>query len=974
MNKMASKILNKIGLKLCSLAVCSMILVPSIECLAYGEARVSDISVSSDSVSENTNTVIEINNASDFIQFASQCSTDGWSKDKTVKLMADITISDASFQGVPYFNGLFEGNGYTVKLNYMMPAGSEYGFFRYIGPSGTVNDLTVVAVIEAQGSKNSIGGICGVNYGVIYGCSFNGQVIGQENIGGIAGENKEGASIIGCINNASISATNRSGGIAGYNSGNIVGCSNTGNVNTEEIEAALNVDSAIDVNSFNLTKNVIDRNDMGGIAGFSSGVISNCINSGDIGYNHTGYNVGGIAGRQNGIIMSCVNYGIVSGRKDVGGIVGQAEPYIESEYLSEKITTTEENINQLNNTISSILSTAQKTSEEAGVYADNLYNQYLDDKESVSNDIAKISDSVSDNNAERQQYIKNIEEAQENIDELTKEAEDLKNHPEKLLDENYNGKTYIEILEEIQDNYDVINDNLSKLQDTYSYDYEGDTLNNISDRLKENSSDKDLENMIVTIDSGYDELCTLIGIAAGQMEDINADTQQTINQMISGNYIEDISDISNEDEFNGAVIYCSNRGTIYGDINAAGITGNMNIEYDEDPEYDFDVTDETDIVVRSTVNCLVMHCKNYGVIFAKKDNAGSVVGQQEFGIVYDCEGYGRVSSDSGKYIGGIVGYSAGLIKQSYALCNIEGASFVGGICGYGYSIEDCISLVCITSNGECIGAIAGNVNSEGERKNNYFSSDTLEGIDFISYIGNAEKLEREELMKLEHIPYGFSTVTVYFTADGEEIGTMVVALGSYISMDDFPVAPEKEEYYAVWKADDISEPVYDNRKYEVIYEPWKDSVGSIEQYSNGKTLILVEGQFHKEAKVNITNAVNIYAEGENETLLYSYSYSIVDEDCVSENHIVRMYGGEHPEKVTVYTFENGSWNKQDSYVDGSYIVCMIQENVEFAVVEENENYIVYYIAGGAAGILILIILINILKKNSKDRKKKEINK
>ena len=81
-----------------------------------------------------------------------------------------------------------------------------------------------------------------------------------------------------------------------------------------------------------------------------------------------------------------------------------------------------------------------------------------------------------------------------------------------------------------------------------------------------------------------------------------------------------------------------------------------------------------------------------------------------------------------------------------------------------------------------------------------------------------------------------------------------------------------------------------------------------------------------------------------------------------------------PEKVTVYTFENGSWNKQDSYVDGSYIVCMIQENVEFAVVEENENYIVYYIAGGAAGILILIILINILKKNSKDRKKKEINK
>lgn len=78
---------------------------------------------------------------------------------------------------------------------------------------------------------------------------------------------------------------------------------------------------------------------MGGIAGNSSGVISSCTNYGTIGYNHTGYNVGGIAGSQNGKILNCTNEGDIYGRKDVGGIVGQAEPYIESEYLQDRIDT-----------------------------------------------------------------------------------------------------------------------------------------------------------------------------------------------------------------------------------------------------------------------------------------------------------------------------------------------------------------------------------------------------------------------------------------------------------------------------------------------------------------------------------------------------------------------------------------------------------------------------------------------------------
>ena len=67
--------------------------------------------------------------------------------------------------------------------------------------------------------------------------------------------------------------------------------------------------------------------DLGGIAGLNTSVIKYCDNYGDVGYPHTGYNVGGIAGRQSGRILGCTNAAEVTARKDVGGIVGQVEPY-----------------------------------------------------------------------------------------------------------------------------------------------------------------------------------------------------------------------------------------------------------------------------------------------------------------------------------------------------------------------------------------------------------------------------------------------------------------------------------------------------------------------------------------------------------------------------------------------------------------------------------------------------------------------
>ena len=71
------------------------------------------------------------------------------------------------------------------------------------------------------------------------------------------------------------------------------------------------------------------REDVGGVAGFSSGEVFSCVNKGTVGYDHVGYNTGGVVGRSTGFVRECINRGEVYGRKDVGGVVGQQQPYME---------------------------------------------------------------------------------------------------------------------------------------------------------------------------------------------------------------------------------------------------------------------------------------------------------------------------------------------------------------------------------------------------------------------------------------------------------------------------------------------------------------------------------------------------------------------------------------------------------------------------------------------------------------------
>ena len=261
--------------------------------------------------------VIRIGSAEDFLAFAESCTLDSWSLGAQVQLLTDISLEDADFAPIPTFGGSFDGGGHTVSGLSVTQSMSPAGLFGTLQPTAVVKNLKVSGVAAPDGDGMNVGGIVGENYGTVEGCAFTGEVAGKTNVGGIAGANY--GTVRNCTASGSITGSNRTGGIAGYHDGVIAACRNEMAVNTESVDPTIDP-SEIHLN-FNLdfsqasNLDVSDAaSDTGGIAGYSSGSITDCVNTGAVGYPHIGYNLGGIAGRSCGFVEKCVNKGEITGR------------------------------------------------------------------------------------------------------------------------------------------------------------------------------------------------------------------------------------------------------------------------------------------------------------------------------------------------------------------------------------------------------------------------------------------------------------------------------------------------------------------------------------------------------------------------------------------------------------------------------------------------------------------------------------
>lgn len=839
---------------------------------------------------EDSLNVIEISRVNELIEFANKCKYDSYSKDKIVKLTADIDVSGSDFKGISYFAGTFDGGSHIISGFNVDYKGSDFGFFRYIAESGFITNLNISGSINVTGSQENIGGIAGVNKGVINESSFSGKVNASTATGAIAGYNHENAKIVSCTSDADILATNQTGGIAGVNDGLISSCTSKSRVNTQELDTTLDI-GGVDVGTLNLTQNVIDRNDMGGIAGESTGIISDCVNYGKIGFAHTGYNVGGIAGKQSGKVITCSNEGEIYGRKDVGGIVGQAEPDIESEYLNDRVDDVQSSIDIINSTLNNMSSSMNNASSDVKSYTENIIDQYK------------------------------------------------------------------ELLDKLQDKLNGNNDNDEKIEDF---------VDGISKDIENSTVADDIHGVADTVDSEIRTIADSIERISAQIKNIGNTVTETMDVVTSDDdYIEDISSADSAQNSDGVIAKSVNRGAVHGDINAGGIAGTMNVEYDVDPEYDLDITETTNVRLRSTVSDVVIYCINYGEVNSKKDCAGGIVGLQELGLVYGSEGYGTVKSETGNYAGGIAGNSASAITDSYSLCNVESEDYTGGICGKGYTMQNCISIPAILGDGEAKGSLAGIIESDGEVSTNIFVNDIYGGIDDINYSGKADSASYEAVMAMENIPDGFHRVTLVFKADGNVIDTKNIAYNANLGVSELPSIPDKDGYYAQWPENIVSKPILQNTVVEAEYHVWIESVASDIASQNDKPLFIAEGKFYDDNKITLSKCDTDNLSGDIE---YSYAWKMRGTDVKDKGtKTCHFYIKNTSGSSEVWYRDNADsgWVKADAKEHGSYMTAEIPYEADFAVIHKESSNMIYYICGGAAACIIVLAVI-IIKKRKKE--------
>ena len=363
--------------------------------LALALSLVLSLSLSLPALAAGEDGIIYIHTAKDLCALSDSCAYDAWSRGKTVLLTADISLRGVDFEPIASFSGTFNGGGHTISGLTLTESLSPAGLFLTLERGAFVHALKVEGQVAPGGTKEAVGGIVGRNYGTLEECSFFGVVKGDSAVGGIAGRNEDGGLIANCTVSGSVSANRYTGGIAGYNLGTLRACINSASVNTANVDPTLSLDdlsidpasSLTDLVSVGAVESRNATSDTGGIAGYSSGSLLSCINRGAVGYPHFGYNVGGGAGRSDGFVDFCSNYGMIYGRKDVGGIVGQMEPYLHLSLRDDLIARLRAELDKLNALVSSTLDDVDSTNDHISSRLDSVSaytNAAVDDADSLA--------------------------------------------------------------------------------------------------------------------------------------------------------------------------------------------------------------------------------------------------------------------------------------------------------------------------------------------------------------------------------------------------------------------------------------------------------------------------------------------------------------------------------------------------------------------------------------------------------------
>lgn len=841
---------------------------------------------------------LSIATADELTVFARRCSSDAYSKGLIVRLLNDIDLDGAELS-VPIFLGTFDGQGHRISGLTLSGSATGYGLFSNIAKGAEVKSLIVEGTITPSGTQSRIGGIAGDNYGAITNCAFSGTVTGADTVGLIAGYNGSSGVITGCSAAGTVHAATAAGGVAGKNYGTISGCTNTAAINTELKESEITTaDLESTVYSMLKDEHAAEtgaNTDIGGIAGYSTGTIDGCTNTGTVGCPHVGYNVGGIVGRQDGLVSDCINRGTVLGRKDVGGVVGQMIPDVTLQAGPDRVA-------QLRSELQTLSDLTQRTTDDVS-----------DTSDMVTTRVGRINDYANDAEA----TVKDL------VDDLNGDM------------------TYDDLqawLEKVGDSSDTIHGDLTGINNE---------MNGLTDGLS--SANKTISSDLRAVNDQFNTTMDLFLTLIDEVTDT------------SSSAVEDVSESTLYSARRGKAVDCLNYGRVDGDRNVGGITGAMAIEYDYDREDDLLPSGSRTVKYTYLTRAILLDCDNYGTVTAKKSCAGSVAGRMDLGIISGCGGWGDVSIESGDYVGGVAGLSLTAVRRSYTKCTLSGGKYVGGIVGSGCNVTDSVAMPVVTSATQFSGAVAGEIT--GSCSGNRFVSDTLAGIDRVSYQGKTDPITYDQLLALSDIPEGFRRLTLTFMANGTSLKKLNFDYGASFDDSVYPAAPAKEGCYVRWDNTDLHDLTFDT-VVTAVYEPYITTL-SWATGADGRAALLVEGKFCEGDRLRVTAA----ALPTELTDIPVSAYTVTIPADAADEHTIRwMLPQDAPRRIKVYIDTGNGWQPVSSDTAGSYLRFQMPDSGTFVITEDTSTPLWVWIASGGAALLALCAVLLIHKARKKKRK------
>lgn len=416
-----------------------------------------------------------------------------------------------------------------------------------------------------------------------------------------------------------------------------------------------------------------------------------------------------------------------------------------------------------------------------------------------------------------------------------------------------------------------------------------------------------------------------------------------------------VTDLTDQvEEGPGLIAECTCTAQVSGDTNVGGIIGTAAPELGDDPEATFDFGDlELLSDVYATLRCVVRDCRFDGSVTVKNECGGGVAGRCEVGAILDCAARGSVEV-TGDYCAGIAGRTRGKILRCAALVDLTGESWLGGIAGLGQDISGCRSMVQADSQGEYLGAIAGQ--AEGDLSDNFYLFEDLAGLDSVDRAGLAQGLDFDAFSQLSGIPEDFLTFSYQFKVDGKIVAEVPFAYGADLDLTKVPQAPERNGEFGQWP----QFPTTNLRRSRVIEAQFASPTSTLAD-REGVAQLLVEGTFAPDASLTVTQAELPDRDSVDAQTVSAWNYTVTGSQSDTVTLRLRTDGAEHPAAAL---YQDGSWVRAESTLDGSYLVLEAPVQGQVVLLDEGGLSPLVFVLGGA-GLAALLAAVWLIRRHRK---------